>query len=266
MYGKSPVEFPQRIVCLTAETTEIAFMVGAGDRVVGVPGTARRPDAARERARVGGFTTFRTEKILALEPDLVLGFSDLQKEVVAELIGAGVAVLCTNQRRLDEVLRAILIVGGALGCESAARDVVADMRDEITQMHEYTSVWPDRPRVYFEEWMDPLIAGIGWVSDLIEVAGGRDIFAGLADRRSARERVVAAHDVIARDPQIVLASWCGKPVDAAAIAARAGWAEIAALRAGEVHEIAGEDVLSPGPSLVHGLRRIHEIIQAFQAR
>src|SRR6266404_4621915 len=254
MYGKSPVEFPQRIVCLTAETTEIAFMVGAGDRVVGVPGTARRPETARQRARVGGFTTFRTDRILALEPDLVLGFSDLQRDIVAELIGAGVTVLCTNQRRLDEVLAAILMIGGALGCEAAARDVVADMRDEITQMHEYTSVWPDRPRVYFEEWMDPLIAGIGWVSDLIEVAGGRDVFADLRDRRSAR------------DPEIILASWCGKPIDAAAIAGRPAWDTVAAVAAGEIHEIAGEDVLSPGPSLVHGLRRIHEIIQAFQAR
>jgi iron complex transport system substrate-binding protein len=266
MYGKSPVEFPQRIVCLTAETTEIAFMVGAGDRVVGVPGTARRPETARARARVGGFTTFRTDRILALEPDLVLGFSDLQRDIVAELIGAGVTVLCTNQRRLDEVLAAILLIGGALGCEPAARDVVADMRDEITQMHEYTSVWPDRPRVYFEEWMDPLIAGIGWVSDLIEVAGGRDVFADLRDRRSARERVVSASDVAARDPEIILASWCGKPVDATAIAARPAWDTVAAVAAGEIHEIAGEDVLSPGPSLVYGLRRIHEIIQAFQAR
>jgi iron complex transport system substrate-binding protein len=266
MYGKSPVEFPQRIVCLTAETTEIAFMVGAGDRVVGVPGTARRPEAARERARVGGFTTFRTDRILALGPDLVLGFSDLQRDIVAELIGAGVAVLCTNQRRLDEVLAAILLIGGALGCEAAARDVVADLRDEIKQMHEYTSVWPDRPRVYFEEWMDPLITGIGWVSDLIEVAGGRDVFAELRDRRSASERIVKPADVLARDPQIILASWCGKPVDAAAIAARPGFSTVAAVHAGEIHELPGEDVLSPGPSLVHGLRRVHEIVQAFQAR
>ena len=266
MYGKSPVEFPRRIVCLTAETAEIAFMLGAGERVVGVTGTARRPEAARERARVGGFTTFRTDRILALEPDLVLGFSDLQRDIVAELIGAGVAVLCTNQRRLDEVLSAILLIGGALGREAAARAIVADLRDEITQMHEYTSVWPDRPRVYFEEWMDPLIAGIGWVSDLIEVAGGRDVFADLRDRRSARERVVAAADVVARDPEIILASWCGKPVDVAAIAARPGWKAVAAVAAGEIHEIPGEDVLSPGPSLAHGLRRIHEIVQAFQAR
>jgi iron complex transport system substrate-binding protein len=196
----------------------------------------------------------------------VLGFSDLQRAVVAELIGAGVAVLCTNQRRLDEVLAAILLIGGALGCEAAARDVVADMRDEITQMHEYTSVWPDRPRVYFEEWMDPLIAGIGWVSDLIEVAGGRDIFAELRDRRSAPERVVPAAEVVARDPQIILASWCGKPLDAAAVAARPGWDRIAAVATGEIHEIPGEDVLAPGPSLVHGLRRMHEMIQAVQAR
>jgi len=120
--------------------------------------------------------------------------------------------------------------------------------------------------VYFEEWMDPLIAGIGWVSDLIEVAGGRDVFADLRDRRSARERVVTAADVAARDPEIILASWCGKPIDAAAIAGRPAWDTVAAVAAGEIHEIAGEDVLSPGPSLVHGLRRIHEIIQAFQAR
>ena len=266
MYGKSPVEFPQRIVCLTAETTEIAFLVGAGDRVVGVPGTARRPEAARDRARVGGFTTFRTDRILALRPDLVLGFSDLQRDIVSELIAAGVAVLCTNQRRLDEVLAAMLMIGGALGCEAAARDLVADMRDEIKQMHEYTSVWPSRPRVYFEEWMDPLIAGIGWVSDLIEVAGGQDVFAELSERRSASERIVAADAVAARDPQIILASWCGKPVDAAAIAARRGWSTLAAVAAGEIHELDGADVLSPGPSLVHGLRRIHEIIQAFQAR
>ena len=265
MYGKSPVEFPQRIVCLTAETTEIAFMVGAGDRVVGVPGTARRPETARARARVGGFTTFRADRILALEPDLVLGFSDLQRDIVAELIGAGVTVLCTNQRRLDEVLAAILLIGGALGCEAAARDVVADMRDEVKQMHEYTSVWPDRPRVYFEEWMDPLIVGIRWVSELIELAGGHDVFAELRQHGGARERVVTPDEVARRDPQIILASWCGKPVDRAAVAARPGWSSVSAVSAGQIHEIPGEDVLVPGPSLVHGLRRIHEIIQTFQA-
>ncbi len=264
MYGKTGVDFPRRVVCLTAETTEIAFALGAGDRVVGVPGTARRPDAARERARVGGFTTFRVDRILALEPDLVLAFSDLQRDVVGELIAAGVSVLCTNQRSFDDVLRAILVIGGALGCEAAAHDLVADMRDEVTQIREYSSVWPDRPRVYFEEWMDPLISGIGWVSDLVELAGGRDVFTELRERRGARERIVTAGEVARRDPQIILASWCGKPVDRAAIAARPGWSAVAAVVAGQIHEIPGEDVLAPGPSLMHGLRRIHEIIHAFQ--
>jgi iron complex transport system substrate-binding protein len=265
VYGKTAIDFPQRIVCLTAETAEIAFLIGAGDRVVGVPGTARRPEVVRERARVGGFTTFRTDRILALEPDLVLAFSDLQKDIVAELIAAGVAVLCTNQRSFDDVLRAILTIGGALGAADAARSLVQDIRDEIKQYREYSAGWPDRPRVYFEEWMDPLVAGIRWVSELIEIAGGQDVFAELREGRSARERVVSPADVVRRDPQIILASWCGKPVHAAEIAARPGWGAIAAVAAGEIHEIAGEDVLAPGPSLLHGLRRIHEIIQTFQS-
>jgi iron complex transport system substrate-binding protein len=265
MYGKTGADFPRRLVCLTAETTEIAFALGVGDRVVGVPGTARRPDAARERARVGGFTTFRTDRILALEPDLVLAFSDLQRDVVGELIAAGVSVLCTNQRSFDEVLRAILVIGGALGREAAARELIADMRDEVTQIREYSSVWPDRPRVYFEEWMDPLISGIGWVSDLIALAGGRDVFAELREHRGARERIVTAEEVVRRDPQLILASWCGKPVDRAAIAARPGWHAVAAVAARQIHEIPGDDVLAPGPSLMHGLRRIHEIIHDFQA-
>src|SRR5881628_2312017 len=147
MYGTSRAEFPRRIVCLTAETAEIAFLLGAGDRVVGVPGTARRPEAALERARIGGFTTFKLEKILALEPDLVLAFSDLQRDVVRDLIGAGVAVLCTNQRSFDDVLGAILLIGGALGLEVPARALIQDMRDEVKQVREYSSVWPNRPRV-----------------------------------------------------------------------------------------------------------------------
>ena len=264
MYGESAVEFPRRIVCLTAETAEIAFLLGAGDRVVGVPGTARRPEAAREKARVGGFTTFKLDRILALEPDLVLAFSDLQRDIVHDLIGAGVTVLCTNQRSFDDVLGAILLVGGALGSERQARDLIADLRDEVRQIREYSAVWPDRPRVYFEEWMDPLIAGIGWVSEIIEIAGGRDVFAELRDQHAAQGRVVAPHTVVERDPQIILASWCGKPVDPALIARRPGWERIAAVKNRQIHEIDGADILSPGPSLAHGVRRIHEIIQAFQ--
>jgi iron complex transport system substrate-binding protein len=265
VYGESGVEFPGRVVCLTAETAEIAFLVGAGERVVGVPGTAKRPEAARERARVGGFTTFKLDRILALEPDLVLAFSDLQRDVVRDLIGAGVTVLCTNQRSFEDVLGAILLIGGALGCERQARELIGDLRDEVRQIREYSSVWPDRPRVYFEEWMDPLIAGIRWVSDIIEIAGGRDVFTELRDQQSATGRKVDPHAVIERDPQIILASWCGKPVDLEAIVRRPGWEEIAAVKTGQIHEIDGADILAPGPSLMHGVRRIHEIIQAFQA-
>ncbi|MBI2156560.1 MAG: ABC transporter substrate-binding protein [Candidatus Rokubacteria bacterium] len=265
MYGKTSVDFPQRVVCLTAETAEIAYLVGAGERVIGVPGTARRPEAAREKARVGGFTTFRLDRILALAPDLVLAFSDLQKDVVRDLVGAGVAVLCTNQRSFDDVLRAILLIGGALGREAAARELIQDMRDEVKQVREYSSVWPDRPRVYFEEWPDPMIAGIRWVSELIEMAGGRDVFPELRAAGNAPDRVVAPAAVIERDPEIILASWCGKPVDAGAIAGRPGWDRIAAVRRGQIHELDGADVLSPGPSLMVGLRRIHEIVQACQA-
>ena len=266
MYGKTPADSPRRIVCLTAETAEIAYAVGAGERVVGVPGTVKRPDAAREQARVGGFTTFRLDRILALEPDLVLAFSDLQAEVVADLVRAGVAVLCTNQRSLDEVLGAIVLIGGALGHEREARELVQDMRDEVKQVREYSSLWPDRPRVYFEEWFDPLISGIGWVSDLIEIAGGRDVFAELRGRRGARERIVDPAEVVRRDPEIVLASWCGKPVDLDAFRTRKGWQDVSAIRSGEVHEIDGADVLAPGPSLLVGLRRMHDLIQGYLDR
>jgi iron complex transport system substrate-binding protein len=265
MYGKTSVEFPSRVVCLSAETAEIACLVGAADRVVGVPGTARRPEALLDKPKVGGFTTFRVDKILALEPELVLAFSDLQADITRELVAAGVSVLCTNQRSIDDILQTILLIGGALGRESQARDVVQDMRDEIRQIREYSSVWPDRPRVYFEEWMDPLIAGIRWVSETIELAGGRDVFAELRDERSAKGRVVEPAEVVRRDPEIILASWCGKPVDRDAIAARPGWQEVTAVRRGQIHELDGADVLSPGPSLMVGLRRIHEIIQAFQS-
>ena len=159
----------------------------------------------------------------------------------------------------------ILVVGGALGCEEAARSAVQDIADEIRHVREYSAVWPQRPRVYFEEWMDPLIAGIRWVSEIIEIAGGRDVFAELRDQHAARSRVVMPDAVVERDPEIILASWCGKPVDPGLIACRPGWERIAAVRAGRVHEIDGADILAPGPSLMVGLRRIHEIIQAFQS-
>jgi iron complex transport system substrate-binding protein len=262
VYGKGSVDFPQRIVCLTSEMTEIAYLLGAGDQVVGVPGTAYRPPQARERPKVGGFTSFRVDKILALEPDLVLAFSDLQADIARDLIRAGVAVLCTNQRSIDSVLGAILLVGGALGREAEARAVIQDMGDEIHQIREFSSVWPTRPRVYFEEWPDPMIAGIRWVSEIIELAGGRDVFPELRLQPAATGRVVDPAEVVRRDPEIILASWCGKRVDLEAIRTRPGWDSTTAVRHGRVYELDGDDILSPGPSLMAGLRQVHEIVHS----
>ncbi|MBI4561441.1 MAG: cobalamin-binding protein [Candidatus Rokubacteria bacterium] len=263
MYGKAGVDFPRRIVCLTAETTEIVYALGAGDRVAGVAGTATRPPEARDKPKVGGFTTFRLDKILALEPDLALAFSDLQKEIVRDLVGAGIPVFATNQRSFDDILQTILMIGGLIGCETQARALIQDMRDEVKQIREFSSLWPDRPRVYFEEWHDPLITGIRWISELIELAGGEDIFPELRDKPAAPERVVEAAEVARRDPEIIVASWCGKKVDREAIRSRHGWEAVSAIRANQIHELDGADILSPGPSLMVGLRRLHEIIQSY---
>lgn len=262
MYGKVEVTYPRRIICLTAETAEIVYALGAGDRVVGVSGTATRPPEARDKPKLGGFTTFRLDKILALKPDLVLAFSDLQRDVVRELVRAGVPVFASNQRSVEEILQTILMIGGLIGREADARALIQDMRDEIKQIREFSSVWPDRPRVYFEEWPEPLIAGIRWVSELIELAGGQDIFPELRDKAAASERVVDPAEVCRRDPEIILVSWCGKKMDLEGIRSRAGWGAVSAVKEGRIYELDGADILSPGPSILGGLRQVHEIIQA----
>ncbi len=251
---------PRRIVCLSAETTEIAFAVGAGERVVGVSGYAVRPPEARKKPKVAAFQTAHLERILALEPDLVLGFSDVQAEIARELIRAGVTVLITNQRTLAETSDAMRLIGAACGAPAAGEALAAQFEAEL----EAIAVRPTRParppRVYFEEWDDPLISGIAWVSELIERCGGEDIFPELRACRSAAQRVVGAAEVVRRDPEVVVASWCGRKARLERIAARPGWERIAAVRAGQLHEIKSPDILAPGPSLLIGARRLAAIL------
>ena len=266
MYGSHFPTHPERIVCLTAETTEIVFAVGAGDRVVGVSGAATAPPEARRKPKVGGYTTVKIEKILGLHPDLVLAFSDLQKEIVRELVGHGVTVLVTNQRSLQEIFQAIMMIAGVIGREREGRTLIQDMQDEIRQIREFSSVWPDPPRVYFEEWDDPPISGIRWVSELVEIAGGIDIFSELRGKGKVADRIVDLAEVVARDPQIIIASWCGKKVELERIRRRPGWDQVSAVRADHLYEVDSRDLLAPGPSVMRGLRTLHEVIQNYMER
>ena len=248
---------PQRIVCLTAETTEVAFAVGAGDRVVGVTGYAVRPPEARKKPKVAAFQTAHVPRILALQPDLVLGFSDLQADIAAELIRAGVNVLVTNQRTLAETCDAIALIGAVVGEPERGQQLAEETRAAIEALAPPPGA--ERPRVYFEEWDDPLISGIAWVSELIDLVGGEDIFPELRASGRAPDRVVTPDEVIRRDPQIIVASWCGKKVRLEKIAARPGWAAVSAVRDGRLYEIKAPDILQPGPSLVHGARQLAQI-------
>jgi len=243
---------PQRIVCLTAETTEIAFAVGAGERVVGVTGYAVRPPEARKKPRIAAYQTADVGRIVALHPDLVLGFSDMQADIAAELIRAGVAVLVTNQRTLAETCDAIALIGAVLGEPGKGQSLADELRTSI----EGVRPAPDapRPRVYFEEWDEPLISGIAWVSELIEAAGGDDIFRELRACSQASDRVVRAEDVVVRDPELILVSWCGKKARLEHIAARPGWNGISAVREGRIFELDAPDILQPGPSLARGVK------------
>jgi iron complex transport system substrate-binding protein len=254
---------PRRIVCLTAETTEIAFAVGAGDRVVGVSGYAVRPPEARKRPKIAAFRTAHVPRILALAPDLVLGFSDLQADIAAELIRAGVNVLITNQRTLAETYDAIALIGSVVGEPERGRELAAETRGAIEGVAEEMADGP-RPRVYFEEWDEPRIAGIAWVSELVEVAGGTDVFAELRAGGRAAQRVVSDNDVMQRDPEIIVASWCGKKARLDKIAARPGWESISAVRDGRLLEIKAPDILQPGPGLVHGARQLAGIVSGWR--
>jgi iron complex transport system substrate-binding protein len=248
---------PARIVCLTEETVETLYLLGEQHRIVGVSGYAvRPPQVRREKPRVSAFTTANIPKILALSPDLVLAFSDLQAPITAELVRAGIAVHAFNQRDLAGILAMIRTVGALVGASDKADLLARTYEARLAQVAAAARGRP-RPRVYFEEWDDPLISGIGWVSELVEIAGGDDVFANLRACKSAPERIVTSQAVIAAAPDVVLASWCGKKVVRDKICGRPGWDAIPAVRNGRVVEIKSPLILQPGPAaLTEGLDAI----------
>jgi iron complex transport system substrate-binding protein len=255
------VKYPQRIVCLTEETTETLYLLGQGDRIVGVSGYTVRPPEARQKPKVSAFINARFDKIQALEPDLVLAFSDLQADLAAELVRRGLAVVTFNQRSVAEILQMIRMLGGLVGCQAQAEDLAARLEGDLDRIRISASRFPERPRVFFEEWDDPLISGIRWVEELVEIAGGAPIFPELADAGLAKDRIVDPAEVARRDPQVVFASWCGKKVNKDRIRSRAGWSEVSAVRDDRIYEIKSTYILQPGPaSLTEGVAQIHAIL------
>jgi iron complex transport system substrate-binding protein len=254
--------YPRRIVCLTEETTETLYLLGAQERIVGISGfTQRPPHARREKPLVSAFTSADIEKITALQPDLVLAFSDLQADIVRELIVRGYNVMTFNQRSLVEILSMIEMLGAIVGKAPEARELVERLERNLDAVRARAAQLPRRPRVYFEEWPDPIIAGIRWVSELIEVAGGEDIFAELRSAHAARDRIVSAAEIAARRPELILASWCGKMVKPERIIARPEFAQLAAAQ--RIVEIKSTIILQPGPaSLSDGLAALEHAIAA----
>jgi iron complex transport system substrate-binding protein len=248
---------PERIVCLTEETVETLYLLGEEDRIVGVSGYAVRPKRVRrEKPRVSAFTSADIPKILALEPDLVLTFSDLQADIAAELLRAGVTVTGYNQRDVAGILAMIRHLGATVGQAGRADRLAADYERRLEAVAAQARGGA-RPLVYFEEWDEPMISGIKWVSELIEIAGGRDAFPELAAQGAARDRIVGAERVIDAAPEVILASWCGKKVRPEKIAARPGWSAIPAVREGRIAEIKSPLILQPGPAaLTDGLDAI----------
>ncbi|NRB02448.1 MAG: cobalamin-binding protein, partial [Rhodobacteraceae bacterium] len=239
---------PERIVCLTEETVETLYLLGEEDRIVGVSGYAVRPKRVRkEKPRVSAFTSADIPKILALSPDLVLTFSDLQAGIAGELIRSGVAVMAYNQRDIAGILAMIRHLGATVGQGRRAARLADHYEQRLAAIFARTEQHP-RLKVYFEEWDDPMISGIHWVSELVEIAGGQDVFPDLAQQAAAKDRFVTSDQVIAAAPDVILASWCGKKVRPEKIAARPGWDTIPAVRAGRIIEIKSPLILQPGPA------------------
>ncbi|MGH8297847.1 MAG: cobalamin-binding protein [Steroidobacteraceae bacterium] len=262
-------EFPQRIVCLTEETTETLYLLGEEHRIVGISGfTVRPPRARKEKPRVSAFTSAKIDRILELQPDLVLGFSDLQADIAAQLARAGLEVHLFNQRSVAEIFRMIRTLGGMIGCETRTAGLIARLGAGVETVREQAAALPRRPRVYFEEWDEPQISGIRWVSELIGIAGGEDCFPELAAQPLGRHRIIAdTGEVPRRAPDIIFGSWCGKKFRPEAVAARPGWSAIPAVRSGFVREIKSSIILQPGPAaLSDGLRAVQGVIEEWASR
>jgi iron complex transport system substrate-binding protein len=263
----SPIPMPpSRIICLSAETTETLYLLGEQNRIAGISGfTTRPPQARREKPRVAAFTTADIDRILALEPDLVIGFSDLQRDLLATLRSHGVAVHWFDQRSIAGILQMIRELGALVGAHEKSALLAAELERHVSALRSEHDTAAPRPRVYFEEWNEPLITAIGWVSELIDIAGGSNCFAEVSTAPLARERVIEAHEVVRRAPDIIIASWCGKRFRRDELMRRPGWSELPAVRNGQVHEIASSLILQPGPgALTEGLDAFVRIIEPWR--
>jgi iron complex transport system substrate-binding protein len=264
-----PARYPERIVCLTEESTETLYLLGEERRITGNSGyTVRPPRARREKPRVSAFLSARQDKILELKPDLVIGFSDLQADIARDLTKAGLNVLIFNQRSVQEILDMILALASLVGAADKGAALVHRLEIGLEEIRGKAKTFARRPRVYFEEWDEPMISGIRWVSELIEIAGGEDVFSARSHSRGATGRIVAdPQDVVKKDPEIILGSWCGKKFRPERVAARPGWDAICAVRENQLFEIKSADILQPGPAaLTDGVRQIHEILRRFSER
>jgi iron complex transport system substrate-binding protein len=253
---------PSRIVCLTEETTEWLYLLGEQDRIVGISGyTVRPPQARRDKPRVSAFLSAKIDRILALEPDCVFGFSDLQADIASALIRAGVQVTVFNQRSVDQIFSMLHQVAAMVGQAERGRALLNGYRQRLDEMAALTRAWPHRPRVYFEEWDVPAISGIRWVSELLAIAGGDDCFPELAQQPLGKNRIIADPlEVVARAPDMVIGSWCGKKFRPEQVAGRPGWSAVPAVRDGELHEIKSAAILQPGPAaLMDGVEQMHRL-------
>ncbi|MGH8153896.1 MAG: cobalamin-binding protein [Rhodanobacteraceae bacterium] len=254
---------PQRIVCLTEEPTEVLYALGEQDRIVGISGfTVRPPRARKEKPKVSAFTSAKIERILALEPDMAIGFSDIQADIARDLIKAGVEVWISNHRSVAGILAYVRRLGALVGVPDKAEAYARGLEAHVANVHARAGELPRHPRVYFEEWDEPPITGIRWVAELIRIAGGVDVFPERAEQALAKNRILAdPEEVIGHRPDLILASWCGKKFQPDRVAARPGWDAIPAVHDGELHEIKSAIILQPGPAaLTDGLDALHAVI------